>query len=220
MRNFLAILAAATTVTALGACDRSDQSAETEVAIEPESHSDTMSGTMANGMDREMMAMSGPFADVERGMHSSMMGAVGSNVDQTWVKKMIAHHQGAIDMAKVYLAHADADDSEAKSLARTTIDKQTKEIAELRKLETGGAADATAAKLYAESEMAMMRAMMNAKRDDIDESFLAKMLAHHEGGVALSDVLARNGNDTAIKAMGAQTAAKQREEADKIRTML
>src|SRR5215213_10783106 len=44
--------------------------------------------------------------------------------------KMIPHHQGAIDMARVALKHA--KDSETKRLAQKIIDDQEKEIAEMQ----------------------------------------------------------------------------------------
>ena len=44
--------------------------------------------------------------------------------------KMIPHHQGAIDMAKVALAHA--KDPETKRMAQKIIDDQEREVAEMR----------------------------------------------------------------------------------------
>lgn len=62
-------------------------------------------------------------------MDHAMMDAKGSTIDSTYARKMIAHHQGAIDMAKVELMHG--SDASAKRLAQKTIDENTKGIADL-----------------------------------------------------------------------------------------
>ena len=41
---------------------------------------------------------SGPFAQAEMQMNERMMAAVGANASETWTKKMIEHHRGAIAM--------------------------------------------------------------------------------------------------------------------------
>jgi uncharacterized protein (DUF305 family) len=60
-----------------------------------------------------------------KGMHVPFTG--NANVDFT--RGMIPHHQGAIDMAKVVLAHG--SDREIKALAQKIIDDQTREIAQM-----------------------------------------------------------------------------------------
>jgi uncharacterized protein (DUF305 family) len=52
------------------------------------------------------------------------------NPDIDFRTKMIPHHQGAIDMARVALAHA--LDPETKRMAQRIIDDQDKEIAEMQ----------------------------------------------------------------------------------------
>jgi len=212
----------------LGACGRDDGPAGAEADSNAAANGMMANGMMANGMmdgmdgamANDMMAMSGPFADTERSMHRTMMAAVGADLSDSWVKKMIAHHEGAVAMARAYLAQAGADNAAAKAIARKTIDKQTREIAELRKLEKSGASDASSAQPYRDAEMQMMRAMMDARRDDVDESFLRKMLAHHKGGIALSDVVISRGTDQAVKAKAQKTAEDQRKESGEIEKTL
>lgn len=85
-------------------------------------------GEMAMGSHMKM-GMSG-FMSSMKTMDHAMMAAKGPTVDVTYARKMIAHHQGAIDMAKVELMHG--SDPSAKRLAQMTIDENTKGIAELR----------------------------------------------------------------------------------------
>ncbi|WP_310538788.1 DUF305 domain-containing protein [Phenylobacterium sp.] len=85
-------------------------------------------GKMAMGSHMKM-AMTG-FMSSMKTMDHAMMAANGPTVDVTYARKMIAHRQGAIDMAKVELMHG--SDPSAKRLAQMTIDENTKGIADLR----------------------------------------------------------------------------------------
>ncbi|OYW97060.1 MAG: hypothetical protein B7Z12_22240, partial [Caulobacter vibrioides] len=65
----------------------------------------------------------------EMRMSKAMMAAKAADFDVLWAKKMIAHHQGAIDMSQSLLKHG--GDTEAKRMAQMTIDENTKAKAEL-----------------------------------------------------------------------------------------
>jgi len=62
-------------------------------------------------------------------MHDMAVPYTG-NADIDFRTKMIPHHQGAIDMAKVALTHA--KDETTKTLAAQIIKDQEREIAEMR----------------------------------------------------------------------------------------
>jgi len=62
------------------------------------------------------------------GMHGDMMnGIMDPDPDTAFVRGMIPHHQGAIDMAKIQLKYGKAP--ELRKLAQDIIDAQEKEIA-------------------------------------------------------------------------------------------
>ena len=81
-------------------------------------------------------AKSGPtpgdqaFAASEAEMHEKMAAASGQTIDQAYVAKMIAHHEGAVAMAKVALR--DSRDPEIRRMAQSVVDTQTREIAEMK----------------------------------------------------------------------------------------
>ena len=81
-------------------------------------------------------AASGPteadqaFAASEAEMHRLMAEASGATLDQSYIAKMIAHHQGAVAMAEVALR--DSRDPEVRRMAQAVVDAQTREIAEMR----------------------------------------------------------------------------------------
>ena len=60
-----------------------------------------------------------------------MMGASAPDIDVAFVCSMIAHHQGAIDMAKAELEYG--KDDWARAMAQNVIDAQTQEIADMTK---------------------------------------------------------------------------------------
>lgn len=79
--------------------------------------------------DHAMKAMD-EYKAAMKTMDDAMMAAQGSTPDEVFARKMIAHHQGAIDMAQIQLKHG--SDADAKRIAQKTIDENTKSKAELQ----------------------------------------------------------------------------------------
>jgi uncharacterized protein (DUF305 family) len=163
-------------------------------------------------------AASGLFDPAERKMGEAMAAAVGTDVGDNWVRKMIAHHQGAIDMSQVVLEQKPS--TEVAKMARMTIDKQGHEIEDLRKLESNGSPDAKSAELYKPAMMQMESAMMAASGPTSSETYMRKMLAHHEGAVAMSDIALNNGVTGRVKSQVEKTKADQQKEVDMVQKMI
>lgn len=72
---------------------------------------------------------SAAFAAVNAQMHKSMSIEFTGDADVDFVRGMIPHHQGAIDMAKIVLKFG--KDPETRKLAEGIIAAQEKEIAEM-----------------------------------------------------------------------------------------
>lgn len=70
------------------------------------------------------------YRDANMAMHQAMDIEFTGNPDIDFVTGMIAHHQGAIDMAKIVLEHG--SDPEIKTLAQGIIAAQEGEIAFMR----------------------------------------------------------------------------------------
>ena len=83
------------------------------------------------------LGISGPafyaeMANVNARMHDGMEIERSDNIDRDFVRMMIPHHQGAIDMARVLLKYG--QDERLKRLAQSIIVEQAQEITYMRSL--------------------------------------------------------------------------------------
>jgi uncharacterized protein (DUF305 family) len=97
-----------------------------------------MQGMDMQGMHQNMQGMMANMNEAQKGymeammkMHGPMMTAhMAKDSDVAFICGMIAHHQGAIDMADVVLKTG--DNAEAKRMAEKTKKEQGQEIAEMK----------------------------------------------------------------------------------------
>lgn len=72
------------------------------------------------------------FRDAERRMHIRMMDVVGTDAAEVWVRKMIEHHRGAVEMSNILLDLG--GDPRVIERARSTARRQQEEIEELERM--------------------------------------------------------------------------------------
>ena len=203
MKRFLVCMSAVALVSTLAACGGREETANEAVV---------------NDMNAMMADPNNPFAQSEMAMDQAMTAAVGVNAADSWTRKMIEHHRGAVEMSRIVLPQNPTAD--VAKMAQDTIDKQGKEITDLEKLIASGTPDPASGELYRSAAMEMHNAMMAANGASISEAYLRKMLAHHQGAVAMSDIALANGATGAIRAQIEKTKATQQKEVAMVEAML
>ena len=193
----------------LAACGSNDgaQNSQNEAA------DDNMSAMMADPNN--------PFAQAEMQMHERMMAAVGANASETWVRKMIEHHRGAIAMNDILIRQG--GEPAVVEKARKTSEDQGREVEQLtRMLQAGGIGAGTSgnANLFSQSEKTMHDRLMAAQGADPSETWIRKMIEHHRGAVDMSNILIRQGGDPKVLEMARMTAEKQQKEIEELQRML
>ena len=175
--------------------------------------------TNVQGNESAQAMPSGPFSQAEMQMHERMGAATGANAAETWVRKMIEHHRGAVSMSQILIDGGGEPDF--VEMARMTVQKQQREIGELERLlsagVTGGSGESNP---YAPVEQSMHQQMMAATGANLSQTWARKMIAHHQGAVDMSEVLIRQGGNPQVVAMARRTAEDQRAEIAHLEAML
>lgn len=137
--------------------------------------------------------------------------------DLRFVEMMAAHHQHAVDMAKVAAQHASR--AEVRSMAQKMIDDQEKEIEDLRSLRRS---------LDGSDHLPMMMAPHSMENSgvpmpdelhagaSVDAAFLDGMLPHHSGAVEMSSVALRHTDDARIAKLARRIIDAQAREIGEI----
>ena len=160
-----------------------------------------------------------PFAAVDMQMHERMVAATGTNASETWVRKMIEHHRGAVAMSQILIEQG--GDARFVEMARTGAQKQQREIGELERLLAGGITGGSGeANPYGPVEQSMHQQMMAASGANLSETWARKMIAHHQGAVDMSEVLIRQGGNPQVLALARRVAEDQRREIAHLEAML
>jgi len=166
-----------------------------------------------------------PFSPAEMKMHEAMMAATGASADETWARKTIPHHQGALDMSEIVLR--DTQDAEIRRMAQKTIEMQTQDIAELRRwLETqaGATSDSPSptgqGMPFAAAESKMKDAMMGATGGNTDQTWARKMIAHHQGALDMARVVLERSPGAEIEQMAQKTIEMQTADIGELQTWL
>lgn len=116
----------------------------------------------------------------------------GEMYDRNFIANMIAHHQGAVDMAK--LALKNANHQELKDMANGIVSAQEKEIANMTSWQKEWGYPSTSADNMMDhgamgmmDEMAGMTAELNGKTgDDFDKAFIEQMIMHHQSAIDMA----------------------------------
>ena len=90
-------------------------------------HSKMDHSKMGMPMPADASAATKAFAEANARMHKDMTITFTGNADVDFIKGMLPHHQGAVDMAKIVIQYG--KDPEVRKLAEAIIKAQNEEIA-------------------------------------------------------------------------------------------
>lgn len=149
-------------------------------------------GTVAATTQSGAATQSGPLGMMGFGRsagYGAMMGVNSMMVSSEleYLTTMIPHHEEAIAAARVLLAGATRP--ELRTLARSIIDSQTREVSELRAWLAAWYPKATTGVTY----QPMMRDLKGLSGAALEQAFLEDMPAHHMGAIMMSMSLVNHG---------------------------
>jgi uncharacterized protein (DUF305 family) len=134
-------------------------------------------------------------------------------IDRAFIAQMVAHHQMAIDMAK--MAREKASHPEIKTLADAIVAAQQSEIATLRaadtQLEAAGIKPGDLGIPASKAGMDMKTSSLQGAKP-FDRPFIDMMVPHHEGAIRMAQVELWKGESPDLKRLaGIMIAAQARE---------
>ena len=129
----------------------------------------------------------------------------GDEHDRFFIANMIAHHQGAVDMAK--LAQTNAKHTELKTMANDIISAQTTEINNMLSWQKAWGYPASSGEMMIDhSAMNMMGDMeamtaelKNLNGEAFDKKFIELMIEHHKSAVSMARPGAKNAGHQEVK---------------------
>lgn len=150
-------------------------------------------------------------------MYASMTG---DEFDRAYLADMLAHHQGALNMASYALA--ESSDQRIITLSRNILSAQTAEVQQMlawqkewgyidgsdphagHAMEAGGGMGA---------DMATMETRLHSTAEaTFDKEFLSVMILHHQQAVEMSRYAATNANHQELKDLAQNVIREQNEE--------
>ncbi len=144
-------------------------------------------------------------ADTASTTYKEYAALKGEAYDQSFLANMIAHHQGAVDMAK--LAQENAGRAELKSMADDIVNTQEKEIANMKAWQSAWGYPSTSADNMMDhsamgmmDDMAGMTAELEGKTgDEFDKAFIEQMIMHHQSAIDMAAPAEKNASRQEVK---------------------
>lgn len=143
-----------------------------------------------------------------------MMMEDGKYSDERFIDAMVPHHQGAVEMARVALDHA--EHPEIEHLARDIISSQRAEIEELKSIKKEEYGTSKVPSQMGMGQMKGMGMMMNPRSlaDDkpFDKAFIDNMIPHHQSAIEMARVARAETNNQKLRDLATNIVSAQRRE--------
>lgn len=160
-------------------------------------------------------ATSATGADTTSATYKEYAALKGEDYDKNFIANMIAHHEGAIDMAK--LAQTNAKHSELKTMADEIVTAQEAEIADMKRWQNDWGYPSTSAdNMMDHSAMGMMDEMAGIgaelegkSGDEFDKAFIEQMILHHQSAVDMAAPATKSASRQEVKTLASEIIAAQ-----------
>ncbi len=147
----------------------------------------------------------------------------GETYDRNFIANMIAHHQGAVDMAK--LAQKTAKHQELKDMADDIISAQESEISEMSAWQKEWGYPSTSAgnmmdhgAMGTMDEMASMTTELEGKTgDEFDKAFIEQMIMHHQSAINMAAPGETNAERQEVKDLSKAIVVAQTKEINQMK---
>jgi len=151
-------------------------------------------------------------------MARQMVMENGKYSDERFIDAMVPHHQGAIEMAKVALEHAEHE--EIKELSHNIISSQQAEIEELKSIKKEEFGTSQVPMEMNQEQMRGMGMMMDpqqlANQKPFDEAFIDAMIPHHRSAIEMAQVALESSDNPKIKELAQNIISAQQREIEQM----
>ena len=154
-----------------------------------------------------------PFRDAQTLAEDSIGAAMGSNLDQTWIRKMVEHQEGASRLADIVLqARPSTPFRQAAEATKRNSQTRLAQLALLRRrsLRT----DTASSDAFGGAVSDMFAAMTLVQGAPVERTWAGKMAAYDRGAVTLAGIEATRGRDERVKRLAREIASVLANEAD------
>ena len=192
----------------LGACG-------SESTISEERAHQEQDAKLLERLENSSGPVSNPFAQAQTLAEDSIGAAVGSDVDQTWIRKMIEHQEGSARMAQLVLNSSPSP--EVKRAAERVLADAHNRVAALKRLRKRAIRpdDRTSAPFDAKTSD-MFAKMTQVEASSVEQMWAGKMVHYNRGAIALAGVEATAGKDEGVRNYARDLASSLVHEADAI----
>lgn len=174
---------------------------------------DNMSGANTSGSSNN-----NSFVDTNSDTYKQYAAMTGETYDRNFIANMMAHHEGAVDMAK--LALASAKHQELKDMANDIISAQEAEIAQMTSYqEDWGYPSTSSENMMDHSAMGMMDDMAGMTTelegktgDEFDKAFIEQMIMHHQSAIDMAAPGEQNAQHQEVKDLTKAIVSAQTKE--------
>ena len=134
----------------------------------------------------------------------------GEDYDRMFLANMIAHHQGAVDMAN--LALTKASHQEVKDLAKAIVSAQISEITDMTVWQKTWYPASSGEIMEDHSSISMMNELNGKTGEAFDKAFLEQMIMHHQSAINMAATGKTNAQHQEVKELTVAIVTAQTKE--------